>query len=89
MNCRIYRSEKKPETYLYLAENISFPDLPDELQQIFGEPLLVMDLVLSAGRKLAQVDVSNVIDALDTDGFFLQLPPKTPTEEEITRWITR
>lgn len=89
MNCGVYRSEKKPETYLFLAENISFPDLPDELQQIFGEPLLVMNLVLSASRKLAQVDVSSVIHALDTNGYFLQLPPKIPTEEEITRWISR
>lgn len=87
MICGIYRSDKKKETFLYLARGTEFEDLPDELQEVFGEPTLVMNLVLSAKRKLAQVDVEKVIEKLKADGYFLQLPPKTPTEEEITRWL--
>jgi uncharacterized protein YcgL (UPF0745 family) len=36
-----------------------------------------MDLVLTPQRKLAQVDVLQVMQALVKDGFFLQLPPPT------------
>ncbi len=88
MNCSIYRSDNKPETYLYLAADVSFEDLPEDLLQIFGEPLLVMNLELGAKGKLAQVNVSTVIKELETNGYFLQLPPKIPTEEQITRLIS-
>ena len=89
MICGIYRSDKKEETYLYLARGTEFDDLPAELQQLFPEPVLVTNLVLSPERKLAQVDVNKVIEHLENDGFFVQLPSKTPTEEEITRWLQR
>ena len=89
MICSVYRSEKKSETYLYLARNTDFEDLPDDLQQVFGQPILVINLVLSPQRKLAQVDVGRVISCLERDGYYLQLPPKTPTEDEITRWLAR
>ena len=87
MNCSIYRSEKKPETYLYLAEGSDFDDLPVDLQQVFGQPLYVMNLQLSTERKLAQADVLRVMLELETNGYFLQLPPKIPTEELITHSI--
>ena len=88
MICSVYRSEKKAETYLYLARGTEFEDLPDDLRRLFGEPSRVMGLVLSSERPLAQVNVTRVIESLKGDGSFLQLPPKTPTEEEITRWLT-
>jgi len=58
------------------------------LRALFGKPVLVMNLNLSEQRKLAQVEAIAVITALETKGYFLQLPPKTPTEEQITRWLS-
>ncbi len=84
-SCRIYRSENKAETYLYLAEGMEFEDLPEELRDRFGTPLLVMPLILTKKRKLARVDVEKVIANLAEHGFYLQLPPKLPVEEEISR----
>jgi uncharacterized protein YcgL (UPF0745 family) len=83
--CRIYRSEKKTDTYLYLEESLEFKDIPDELQKSFGEPHFVMRLELDSGLKLAYADTANVLAALKEHGFYLQLPPKLPVEEEITR----
>ena len=83
--CLIYRSEKKTDTYLYLDENLEFSDIPEELQKNFGEPHFVMKLELDSGVRLAQVETQNVLAALDEHGFYLQLPPKLPIEEEITR----
>ena len=89
INCSVYRSDKKPETYLFLARGVNFEDLPEGLLAVFGKPVLVVNLLLSPERKLAQVDSGAVIKALEASGYFLQLPPKTPTEEEITRWLSR
>lgn len=83
--CKIFRSEKKPETYLYLRDDVDFCDLPEELQINFGEPKLVMPLNLSKQSKLARVRVENVLASLAEHGFFLQLPPKLSVEKEIAR----
>ena len=83
--CKVYRSDKKAETYLYLAENMEFGDLPSELREPFGEPVFVLQLELSAERRLARVDVVKVLESLSEHGFYLQLPPKLTVEEEISR----
>jgi hypothetical protein len=84
-HCLIYRSEKKQETYLYLPIGTSYSDLPEELQEAFGEPTLVMKLEIGTNTKLVQADTMLVIKALEDPGYFLQLPPKTPVEELISR----
>lgn len=83
--CNVYRSDRKSETYLYLAAGTQFEDLPEALQKQFGEPAFVMKLVLEPGRELARVDAQSVRQALAEEGFYLQLPPKLPIEEEIAR----
>jgi len=84
-SCTIYRSGKKAETYLYLADELDFADLPAALQESFGIPSVVMKLQLSANRRLARVDVESVLECLAKQGYYLQLPPKLPVEEEIAR----
>lgn len=83
--CLVYRSEKKAETYLYLPAGLKFSDLPEGLQQTFGEPALVMRLDIIADMKLAQVNPIQVLNAIEEQGYFLQLPPKLPVEELISR----
>ena len=82
--CTVFRSVKRAETYLYLAQDQVFEDLPPELREAFGEPCFVMTLNLNADRRLARVDAGQVLAHLEEQGFFLQLPPEIPAEEEIT-----
>jgi len=85
MNCQIFRSQKKDETYLFLAADQPFEELPEELRATFGEPVFVMALKLSSKSKLARVKVQSVLASLRERGYFLQLPPKLPVEEEISK----
>ena len=85
--CKVYRSDKKAETYLYLAEDMEFDDLPTQLRERFGVPVFVLHMELSTDRNLARVDVTKVLESLAEYGFYLQLPPKLPVEEEITRHL--
>ena len=85
MNCQVFRSEKKDETYLFLASHQPFDDLPEDLRVMFGEPAWVMDLELSPKSKLARVETKSVLKSLHECGYFLQLPPKLPVEEEISK----
>lgn len=74
--CWVYRSPRKQEMYLYLAEEDAFDKVPDELLQRFGEPILVIGLELSSERRLAREDVDQVMHNLRTQGYHLQMPPQ-------------
>ncbi|MCP4284143.1 MAG: YcgL domain-containing protein [Gammaproteobacteria bacterium] len=76
ISCWVYRSSKKDEMYLYLAEEGDFDDIPEALLSLFGEPFLVMQLELSPKRPLAREDVDKVIGNLKEKRFHLQMPPK-------------
>ncbi|MFT4022054.1 MAG: YcgL domain-containing protein [Acinetobacter sp.] len=80
MRCDIYRSSKKDEMYLYVVtpEDGSAPleVVPEMILQTFGKATFVMSLELSETRKLARVNVLHVMDALQTKGFFIQMPPE-------------
>ena len=78
--CWIYRSPRKDEMYLYLAVEDSFDQIPDPLLQRFGRPQFVMQLALTAERRLARVEASAVIAALREQGYFLQMPPELRPE---------
>jgi len=80
MNCAVYKSEKKPDYYVYLKrvhdEVVDFSCIPETLYNLLGNLEFVMDLELSPSRKLAHANVSEVIDSLQKDAFYLQTPPK-------------
>jgi uncharacterized protein YcgL (UPF0745 family) len=72
---RIYRSSKQSETYVYISKKNKFEDIPDDLRKIFGQPILVMDMLLTEDKKLARVDAAKVLEGIKDKGFYLQLPP--------------
>ena len=82
MNCCIYRSQKKPGSYLYINEKNNFSDIPEELFKLFGTPEFSFEFDLTEDRKLAQSDTAEVLYHLKENGFFLQL---SALDEAISR----
>ncbi len=76
MFCAIYKSPKKYDTYLYVAARDDFSCVPESLLKLLGQPVHVMDLELTAERKLAQEDIVGVMKNLQTRGWHLQMPKK-------------
>lgn len=74
--CKVYRSPRKEGMYLYLLHDADPQSIPEPLLKQFGTPELAMSLVLSPERKLARADVSMVIQAIESQGFYLQMPPR-------------
>ena len=74
MQCAIYKSRKKQDTYLYLAAKDDFSRVPEPLLQLIGQPVHVLDLELSPDRKLAQEDAAEVLRNLQEHGWHLQMP---------------
>ncbi len=75
MLCRIYRSRRRAEMYLYVAADDGLDAVPAALLERFGAPEPVMTLVLSDERRLARADISEVMAAIAGQGYYLQMPP--------------
>jgi uncharacterized protein YcgL (UPF0745 family) len=76
MYCAIYKSQRKQDTYLYLAAKDDFAAVPEGLLKLLGEPVYVMELELSPQRKLAREDVAEVMRNLQERGWHLQMPER-------------
>lgn len=73
MQCFVYKSQRRDDTYLYLREAGNFSLLPAGLHERLGELSFVIELDLSPERKLARENVATVLADLTRDGFHLQL----------------
>ena len=74
MQCFIYRSAKKTDTYLYLAEEDKLNELPEGLDKLLGRLEFVMELDLTKIKRLENADIEEVKCNLSGIGFYLQLP---------------
>lgn len=83
----IYRSTRKEGMYVYVRKGAGLDALPEELQRRFGRGELAMSLVLTREKKLARVDAGAVIDSIEQQGFFLQLPPVPGTDDAYMQQI--
>lgn len=75
IHCAVYKSSRKPDTYLYIERQDDFSRVPEALLSMLGPLAWVMDLELDVQRRLARADVEQVMAQLDDQGYFLQMPP--------------
>ena len=86
MHCDIYKFPKHSDMYVYIAR----PDYPNDTDEIknwlsvlpkdflatLGVSKFVMHLDLSTTPALARVDKEEVLAKLNSQGYFVQLPPQ-------------
>jgi uncharacterized protein YcgL (UPF0745 family) len=75
MHAYVYKSQRKADTYVYLAARDDFERLPEALRTQLGPLQFVLDVALTAERKLAREDADTVRENLAVRGFHLQFPP--------------
>jgi uncharacterized protein YcgL (UPF0745 family) len=74
MYCFVYRSRRKRDTYLYLPTKGDFSKLPAGLMKLFGQPEFALAFELTPQRKLASADARQVLEKLQAQGYYLQMP---------------
>ena len=79
MQCYIYKSFKKTDTYLFVQQEQDFSRVPKQLLDMLGKLEFVMEVALSESRPLAQADPIQVMNLLHEQGYFLQMPPRVET----------
>ncbi|GAB5449983.1 MAG: YcgL domain-containing protein [Halioglobus sp.] len=77
--CQVYKSPLQQEMYLFVEKERGLEDVPEQLLATFGEPQELMLLTLEPGRRLARADAAEVLQSIECQGFYLQLPP-TPAQ---------
>lgn len=76
MNCVIYKGHRKPYTYLYIERVDDFERVPGALLELMGELEKVLELDLDPARHLVNANATEVIQLLDSQGYYLQMPPE-------------
>ena len=88
MHAYVYKSLKKADTSVFLAARDDFARLPEPLRTQLGRLEFVLDLQLTAERKLAREDPAVVRENLALRGFHLQFPPASELDPMTTDWGT-
>src|SRR5688572_30204704 len=60
MQTYVYKSLRKPDTYIYLRKRDDFAVLPDPVRAPLGELVFVLEVALTPERKLARADAAVV-----------------------------
>lgn len=76
MQCFVYKSLRKADTYVYLRTSEGFDVLPPQLSEQLVPLGFVIEIELSPSRKLAREDVEVVMRNLVAQGYHLQFPPQ-------------
>lgn len=81
MQAYVYKSQRKAETYVYLAARDDFQAIPQALHGQLGELAFVLEVALTPERKLARGDAEVVRQNLSAHGFHIQFPPPSIVEK--------
>ncbi|MBO9717445.1 MAG: YcgL domain-containing protein [Pseudoxanthomonas sp.] len=75
MQAYVYKSRRKADTFVFLAARDDFTRLPEPVRAQLGELAFVLEVALTADRRLAQSDPELVRANLAAHGFHVQFPP--------------
>ncbi len=88
MHAYVYKSQRKADTYVYLATRDDFDALPKPLRAELGPLQFVLDVALTPERRLARGDVVQVLANLHAQRFHLQMPPRAALDPMTEDWGT-
>ena len=76
MEVEVFKTARRPDTFLFLPEGLSPNDWPDGLEAVFMPAEKVLSLTLTADQPLAAQSAMRVMEEIAAKGYFLQLPPR-------------
>lgn len=76
MHCFVYASQRKPDTYVWLAARDEFGVVPESLSMLLGDLRFVLEVQLDEERRLPHEDSRLVLEHLREQGWHLQMPPQ-------------
>ena len=77
MEVAVFKTARRPDTFLFLPEGLPPNEWPDGLEEIFMPAEKVLSLTLTAEQPLAAQTATRVMEEIAAKGYFLQLPPQS------------
>lgn len=77
MEVAVFKTARRPDTFLFLPEGLPSNEWPDGLEEIFMPAEKVLSLTLTAEQPLVAQTAVRVMEEIAVKGYFLQLPPQT------------
>ena len=74
MRVFVYKSRRKPDTYLYLAEHDAFDAVPEPMQVTLRPWQFVLEFDLTPDRRLPRINARVLQNNLVSQGFHLLFP---------------
>jgi len=74
IECAVYRSAKRDETYVFIASTAELSELPKEILKMLGQAEKIMTLKLTPEKKMARGNASVIMKSIEEQGFHLQMP---------------
>ena len=75
MEVDVYKTARRPQTFLYVPRGLPPDDWPADLGDLFRGPEKVLSMTLTPEQALAAQPATVVMEAIRSRGYFLQLPP--------------
>lgn len=85
MQVTVYRSSVKEGLYVYLGNETSLTELPAPVMKQLGEPEKALEFDLTESRQLPNADAKEVLDSIESQGFYIQMPASTDVEALLSR----
>ena len=76
MEVEVFKTARRPDTFLFLPEGLPPGEWPDGLEEVFMPAEKVLSLTLTAEQPLAAQSATRVMEEIVAKGYFLQLPPQ-------------
>lgn len=78
MQVTIYRSSVKDGLYVFVNSDTTLESLPLPVRKQLGKDAeQAMELALEKGQKLSNSNASEVLEAIENQGFYVQMPRDT------------
>lgn len=84
MDVEIFKTARRPDTFLFLPQGLPPSEWPDGLEEIFMPAEKVLSLTLTAEQHLAAQTATRVMEEIVAKGYFLQMPPQTSPSADVT-----
>ena len=81
MEVEVFKTARRPDTFLYLPQGLPPNEWPDGLEEVFMPAKKVLSLTLTAEQSLAAQSATRVMEEIATKGYFLQLPPQPSSSD--------
>ena len=85
MEVAVFKTARRPDTFLFLPEGLPPGEWPDGLEQVFMPAEKVLSLTLTADRPLAAQSATRVMEEIVDRGYFLQLPPQPSPSSDTSK----